>query len=866
MKKKRSKQSEKVEKTIKNKRTSIETKKEEADLKFTTIFNKILNNWGLLLLLGIVIGLLTYVFRDFLWQKYVYLFKDIGSDTLNIVYPNQISHGENTSRWSFYEGMGRATGGISNIFQTYSYYPWWWLQKPFTWLSQYNNWSTLPHNMVFNELKYIVMTGFFAFLYLRSFSLKGFSALIGSLMFTFSGYVILGSSWYHGYYALLFIFTLFAFEQLFKRNNWLFMPYAFFLLNSYLYYLYGLFLILYSIFRYFDENSFNVRDYKAYKGLVILWLKVGALGIVGIGLSATSSISAIYNVLNTPRGSGGSASYVEPLSAFPIFGLEKSIHYISAIMRTFSSDMLGNGSFFRGWRNYLEDPVFYCGLITLLLIPQVFIHLKKRRKIVYGVFLGIWIIMIIFPFFRYAYYKFVGDYYKQAIDLIVPLVFILYAVYALNFIIAKRKKINIIVLVATLLVFLAALYYPYFRNTQNYVEPHLQSTVRNFLILYAVILVGLNYPKVKLFSQIAIIIALIFELGYFSFQTVNNRQSVTTTEMNQRIGYNDYTKEAIQYLKANDSNFYRLEKDYSSGIAMHRSINDAKVQNFYGTSNYSSFNQLNYIRFLQKVKIIEENNEIATRWAPGFKTRPLLMNMASVKYILSKQKNPEYQKFGYYPVWDSLGIKILKNQFFIPLGYTYDKYTSMSDFEKMPNTTMMDIAILKSCIISDNESYYAKYSSKLQQLSPKELQVKYTWQNLAQDVAERKIDTLTITSFQHHHIKGTIKCNKPKVLFFSIPYDPGWTAKVDGKETPVEMVNIGFCGILLESGEHNVELEYILPGTDIAKTVTGIFFFIYLGLILYFIYYKRQFFIDKYNQLRSLSVLRNKKISKTYDN
>jgi uncharacterized membrane protein YfhO len=48
-------------------------------------------------------------------------------------------------------------------------------------------------------------------------------------------------------------------------------------------------------------------------------------------------------------------------------------------------------------------------------------------------------------------------------------------------------------------------------------------------------------------------------------------------------------------------------------------------------------------------------------------------------------------------------------------------------------------------------------------------------------------------------------------LFFSIPYDQGWTAIVDGQKIRPLRVNIGFMGIILDAGDHSVELQYEVP-------------------------------------------------------
>jgi uncharacterized membrane protein YfhO len=47
-----------------------------------------------------------------------------------------------------------------------------------------------------------------------------------------------------------------------------------------------------------------------------------------------------------------------------------------------------------------------------------------------------------------------------------------------------------------------------------------------------------------------------------------------------------------------------------------------------------------------------------------------------------------------------------------------------------------------------------------------------------------------------------------KMLFLSIPFDKGWKVKVDGKQTDVQLINIGFLGVFLERGQHSIELNY----------------------------------------------------------
>ena len=51
-------------------------------------------------------------------------------------------------------------------------------------------------------------------------------------------------------------------------------------------------------------------------------------------------------------------------------------------------------------------------------------------------------------------------------------------------------------------------------------------------------------------------------------------------------------------------------------------------------------------------------------------------------------------------------------------------------------------------------------------------------------------------------------CKDNGILFFSIPYNPGWHIYLDGKETEVKKVDICYSGIEVSKGSHNVELIF----------------------------------------------------------
>lgn len=60
-------------------------------------------------------------------------------------------------------------------------------------------------------------------------------------------------------------------------------------------------------------------------------------------------------------------------------------------------------------------------------------------------------------------------------------------------------------------------------------------------------------------------------------------------------------------------------------------------------------------------------------------------------------------------------------------------------------------------------------------------------------------------------VSGNVSLDTPSWMFFSIPYDEGWSASVDGASAPLMRANAGFMAVELSAGEHEIVLEYETP-------------------------------------------------------
>lgn len=49
-------------------------------------------------------------------------------------------------------------------------------------------------------------------------------------------------------------------------------------------------------------------------------------------------------------------------------------------------------------------------------------------------------------------------------------------------------------------------------------------------------------------------------------------------------------------------------------------------------------------------------------------------------------------------------------------------------------------------------------------------------------------------------------------MFFSVPYDSGWSATVNGEPVVIEKASVGFMAVRVPAGEAEIRFEYMTPG------------------------------------------------------
>ena len=612
----------------------------------------------------------------------LYYFTGLADDTCCLQMVNQMQSERYTTEglwaaYSFSSGMGDALGSGSVNVEPISYVLGW-IRRIVNVFVPVDAGSRSVEDFYFQFITSFLGTALFTFLWLRTVNVSKYASTVGALLVAFSGSIVVLSIWRIESFGFTLAFYLFAFEQLLVKNRPYFFPFAVLMQagSPFFLYLESLFLFIYMVMRFVVIKA----DFKKMLR-TCLWIFV--LGLLGMAIVLPDLINNLITMLNTPRMAGGVGFGTSAPSELFI---EKTMG-ITTILRLFANDIPGCDFAFGEWNNFLEAPAFYCGLLTLLLLPQIFQYLNRRKQIAYGCFLAFWVGVMIFPSLRRAIVLYAGDYYRYGIDFFITFAMIFVAAQSLS-LIENLKKVSVPVLAGSLVVCVMALYGAAnsdFMVNSPTLKMHVVYFVIAFLVIHAGVLMWSANCKNRQPFKIVQVLLVVVEVSFITYSSFDGRDTVSKIEFDlNRNGIYDGTEKIVAKLKQTDTaKFYRMEKDYKSSRQIHSNLNEATAVGYYGTKNYNSFNQPNYVKFLSNTGHIAPHIESETRWLSGIGRDPLCLSFAGIKYYLTKTDT----MMAYVPIcqpYDTVNnIHVIKIDKCLPLGFTVDRYIKADDFKKL---------------------------------------------------------------------------------------------------------------------------------------------------------------------------------------
>ena len=197
-----------------------------------------------------------------------------------------------------------------------------------------------------------------------------------------------------------------------------------------------------------------------------------------------------------------------------------------------------------------------------------------------------------------------------------------------------------------------------------------------------------------------------------------------------------------------------------------------------------------------------------------------LRGLLSVKYLIT---TPEKQEdflaaaddgWSYYDTKD--GFMLYENENYVPMGFTYDYYITEESYETTVKNTRANL-LMRALVLSEEDAEtYGKYLKKLPDAKLDDL----WYDTYVSDCADRRASTCSTFQMTNSGFHAEITLKKDNLVFFSVPYDDGFTAYVNGKETEVIRVDEGLMAVLAPAGENTIDFVYQADGYSLASKVS----------------------------------------------
>lgn len=189
-----------------------------------------------------------------------------------------------------------------------------------------------------------------------------------------------------------------------------------------------------------------------------------------------------------------------------------------------------------------------------------------------------------------------------------------------------------------------------------------------------------------------------------------------------------------------------------------------------------------------------------------------LRGLFSVKYYFQELKEdeeiPELDMPGFVFDREENGFRIYRNDYFIPMGFTYDYYVTNEALEGRTDAAKERV-LIHSLVLSEEQ--IAKYGDIIADGTDGGSMNRSTDQYLAECQAHAQECCRNFT-YSSKGFEADITLDTDKLVFFSVPFDKGWTAAVNGQPVDVENVDNGFMAVRCNAGENHIQFKYTLPG------------------------------------------------------
>ena len=197
-----------------------------------------------------------------------------------------------------------------------------------------------------------------------------------------------------------------------------------------------------------------------------------------------------------------------------------------------------------------------------------------------------------------------------------------------------------------------------------------------------------------------------------------------------------------------------------------------------------------------------------------------LRGLLSVRYTLTARDKVSDWEAQALPGWtkyaETDAYVIYENENWVPMGFTYDYYVTADQLERVGEEERAQI--LCRALLLDEDQISA-FGSLLRPLPDEEL-TRRSEEAYAADCAARREATVAEFTATRTGFTAKTAYDTDALVFFSVPYDDGFTATVNGEPAAIEKVDNGMMAVFVPAGENEVEFTYHTPGLKVSAIVS----------------------------------------------
>ncbi len=611
-------------------------------------------------------------------------------------------------------------------------------------------------------LKYAV-SGLTSYLYLKRYVKNKNYALVGSLLYTFSGYMLTNTLFYHFHDVVSFFpLLLYSLDELIYNNkkNKFTLSIALCAFTNWFFFIGEcVFLILYFLVKTFT------KDYKITKEKL---LTIIIEGTIGCALASIVLIpSALFTLGNTRLTNNW--SIIEMLFYPPV----NYIEIIRAII--FPSEVMNIRGILTNY-NY-KSIELYLPIIGITLAFSYFIKNKKKWESILMIILTTFMFI---PLLNSSFILFQNNYYARWFFM-PTLILSLMSIKALD----KKESITpgIKATITLLLTFIIMLIiYKIFGN--------IIKDLPYFIMMITFMLINLILTNIIIKKEnntkLLIIAIFIFITIWGNFNVYYYKEkNINTKDM-----YYTYLKSnELLNIEPNTRTNSTSTCDYNYGYM----LKNNNIRTFNSNINSSTF---------EFYKTTDKERKVKTKISVKNKK---LNDFLGVKYIISCN-NEDLTKYGYTLYETQEPYRIYKNNEYMQFGFGINEFITEEEYKKMKKEDRISILNKKAVLTSEQIEKYKTLIGKKATYKKQEFE------------------------FTKNGFTSTIETTEETLAIYTIPYDKGWTAFINGKKVNIEKVDNGLIGIKINKGINNINFKYKTPGLKTGLIISNI------SLITFIIY------------------------------